>query len=330
MKFQPGDDVSFVNEKQEGKIIKILSEDSVLVLTGDGFEMSVSAKELVKRTSVSSTSVASTPSAISSVEEIPDIISLVDLGDIAIVTLPEKTGAVLTGDVLYYIVNRSDHPAALTFYTRLNKKLIGRYIGVLQPNTSDLALRSPRPDLVDVESFFIEALLFCQEHQHLRKELQVIVPDIQTTRQGFTGIAAFAKTISLFKNEPIEEPEVEKLKEHFKKSKSQSPANKTNIESKRGIITTEKIVDLHIEELVSDVTSLTNADMLDVQIKTFTAEMNKAIGNHYHKITFIHGVGSGVLRKAIRDELRNYPNVQFSDADPAKFGYGATDVFFNR
>jgi dsDNA-specific endonuclease/ATPase MutS2 len=48
MKFTPGDKVSFINEKQEGIVVKILPNNKVVVDIEDGFELTVSEKELVK------------------------------------------------------------------------------------------------------------------------------------------------------------------------------------------------------------------------------------------------------------------------------------------
>jgi hypothetical protein len=48
MKFQPGDKVSFINEKQQGVVKKILTGNMVVVEIEDGFEFPVRENELVK------------------------------------------------------------------------------------------------------------------------------------------------------------------------------------------------------------------------------------------------------------------------------------------
>lgn len=47
MNFKPGDKVSFLNELGQGKVLKILSSESILIETDDGFEQSYSISELV-------------------------------------------------------------------------------------------------------------------------------------------------------------------------------------------------------------------------------------------------------------------------------------------
>lgn len=49
MKFNPGDKVSFIDEKQDGVVVKILTNNTVLVVAiEDGFDIEVSEKELIK------------------------------------------------------------------------------------------------------------------------------------------------------------------------------------------------------------------------------------------------------------------------------------------
>jgi len=40
----------------------------------------------------------------------------------------------------------------------------------------------------------------------------------------------------------------------------------------------------------------------------------------------IHGVGEGRLRDEVHNVLKHYPGVRFRDADPRRFGSGATEI----
>lgn len=88
----------------------------------------------------------------------------------------------------------------------------------------------------------------------------------------------------------------------------------------------DMVVDLHIEKLMEDYYGLTNSEKLDIQVKQFRRKLEMAINSHYTKIVFIHGVGNGVLRQTIRDLLRTYEGIEYSDAPYKKFGAGATEV----
>lgn len=88
----------------------------------------------------------------------------------------------------------------------------------------------------------------------------------------------------------------------------------------------EMLVDLHIEKLLEDHYGLSNSEKLDIQTAHFRKKLTLAINGHFTKIVFIHGVGNGVLRQAIRDLLRTYEGIEYSDASYKKFGAGATEV----
>ena len=88
----------------------------------------------------------------------------------------------------------------------------------------------------------------------------------------------------------------------------------------------EAVVDLHIGELVDNILGLSSHDMFKIQIDYFKKMLDSAIAAEYTKVTFIHGVGNGVLKNAIIDELKHYKNTENRMASIAKFGVGAIDV----
>lgn len=88
----------------------------------------------------------------------------------------------------------------------------------------------------------------------------------------------------------------------------------------------EMEVDLHIEELTEDSHLMSNAQKLNLQLAHFQNSLDKAIRGHIRKIVFIHGVGNGILRQSIRDILKRYQGVEFSDGSYRKYGAGATEV----
>ena len=93
---------------------------------------------------------------------------------------------------------------------------------------------------------------------------------------------------------------------------------------KRGL--GEAVVDLHIAEVVDNIAGLTSLDMLNLQIGQFNKTLESAMASDYTKVTFIHGVGNGVLKDKIIAELENYSNTKNQMASISKFGVGAIDV----
>jgi Smr domain/Domain of unknown function (DUF2027) len=87
------------------------------------------------------------------------------------------------------------------------------------------------------------------------------------------------------------------------------------------------VVDLHIEQLSSQHTQWSNQQIIDCQLAAFEQAFESAIASGLDHITFIHGVGNGVLRQALHRRLAGHKNVKFfEDAQKEKFGYGATKV----
>ena len=69
------------------------------------------------------------------------------------------------------------------------------------------------------------------------------------------------------------------------------------------------------------------AEMLRLQLDTFEKHLDLAVAHGRSEITFIHGIGNGILKSELHKRLgRNKQVASFSDAKKEKFGYGATLV----
>lgn len=88
-----------------------------------------------------------------------------------------------------------------------------------------------------------------------------------------------------------------------------------------------KEVDLHIEKLTKDHDLMSNSEMLKLQMEAFEKNLNYAIASGMDEISFIHGIGNGVLKKEIHKYLSQLGNIKyFQDTQKSRFGYGATLV----
>ena len=89
-------------------------------------------------------------------------------------------------------------------------------------------------------------------------------------------------------------------------------------------------VDLHIEELIDTHKGMSNAQILRVQMANFKRELNTAIRKKVKKLIIIHGVGEGVLKNEIKNELyEHYPSMEHHDASYREYGYGATEILIH-
>jgi dsDNA-specific endonuclease/ATPase MutS2 len=66
--------------------------------------------------------------------------------------------------------------------------------------------------------------------------------------------------------------------------------------------------------------------MLNYQLNYFVRCLESAIRGYLTKVTFIHGVGDGVLKAKMQEILNKYDTVKTRDASLKNFGYGATEV----
>lgn len=92
----------------------------------------------------------------------------------------------------------------------------------------------------------------------------------------------------------------------------------------------EAEVDLHIDMLSERPADLTPHEAFEIQMHYFRLCMNHAFANKMKKVIFIHGVGQGILKAEIEKELKQYDNIHFFNAPMAKYGVGATEVYFQQ
>lgn len=92
----------------------------------------------------------------------------------------------------------------------------------------------------------------------------------------------------------------------------------------------EKEIDLHIEKLTKEHDLMSNSEKLKLQMEVFEKNLNYSMATGMDEITFIHGIGNGVLKKEIQKYLSQLDNIKyFQDTQKSRFGYGATLVRIN-
>ncbi len=88
-------------------------------------------------------------------------------------------------------------------------------------------------------------------------------------------------------------------------------------------------LDLHIERLTNAPESLSNAQVIQLQLRHFETYLDKAVRLGVERVFIIHGIGKGRLRDAIATRLINHPYVEtFKNEYHPRYGHGATEVIF--
>lgn len=90
-------------------------------------------------------------------------------------------------------------------------------------------------------------------------------------------------------------------------------------------------LDLHIEQLTTNHKSMSNTEMLELQLQTLDKYLQLAIIHRIERMIVIHGLGKGALKDAVHKMLGELPEVKhYRNEWMGKYGYGATEVIFKR
>ena len=89
------------------------------------------------------------------------------------------------------------------------------------------------------------------------------------------------------------------------------------------------VIDLHMEKLTDNLARLSNLEILAMQLSEFEKWYELALAHHQPSLIVIHGVGTGRLRDEIHEILKTRKEVKnFVNQYDPRFGYGATEIFF--
>lgn len=345
--FEPGDYVRFINEKQEGTISRILPSGNIIVDIEDGFPIEVTPREIVKvqqnLIEKSKTEKQTPLQAEADYVPLPQASDFRINNEIRLLVIPQH-GKVTTGVLKTYLLNTSNADFLYSFSEFRNKNIMGIAAGQITSNSLRFLAEFRREDLIDKGRFILTGLLHTNKEQPptpvIRKEFELPIPDLHQRFPHLLSEYAFTETLLIHSSQASTEENqsalYEKLKSEFnttKKSnepvKQSKPAKQSENEQRylRQFGLSSGDVDLHIEELTTDFSGLTNAEMITIQLNHFRKELDKAILRRATSIIFIHGVGNGRLKTEIRRELKD-ANIKFRDADASRYGLGATEVLF--
>ena len=88
------------------------------------------------------------------------------------------------------------------------------------------------------------------------------------------------------------------------------------------------VVDLHIEKLTDFVDTLSNFEMLSLQLDTFEKYYDLAVAHKQKSLVIIHGIGESKLKDEIHDVLKMKKEVtSFVNQYHELYGYGATEIY---
>jgi hypothetical protein len=339
MKFNIGDKVRFLNEKGDGVVSKIINKTTVGVTIEDGFELPFTISELVAIYDQSQA-----PINIKKEEPVLVQVPIVSKSaerkkvqeGIYLGLTPENTRDISYSDFNLWFINHSEYDVlycvssllssgyrliekgeAKAFESKLietiSKKKLDEYttlkVDVLFYNATDFEHQAPVSEIIKikqpklykenvfVENTFIPEKAFIMPISRLGEELFFDNPE--------------AKSIDLSKL-------FIQKQQHIQSKKVSKPHTKNSSNQ-------EMEIDLHIEELMDDYSGMSNAQIIQIQLRHFQQALDTAINEHCRKLIVIHGVGNGRLKQEVRSLLTS-SNMRFYDGSYSKYGFGATEV----
>ncbi|MET0637621.1 MAG: Smr/MutS family protein [Chitinophagaceae bacterium] len=100
-------------------------------------------------------------------------------------------------------------------------------------------------------------------------------------------------------------------------------------EARQHLEPARSVIDLHAEKLSDHWEEMSNFEILTLQLKTFEKYYELAIAHTQPSLIVVHGVGTGKLKEEIHELLKVRKEVKsFINRYDARFGYGATEIFF--
>ena len=350
MKLLPGEKVRFLNEAIEGIVTKVLNNDRVEVTDEFGFTHTAPAKYLVRiEFQLDDRIHASLPAKENSAEEKEvrtpskpaSIISSLDADEtIYAAIILQESDSPLSSDIELKLVNNSSSSIAFTVARKDDEARVGVSAGILKSKSEVMIGVFSQDELHQFNGFIFQFLFFREgiykPQPFAEKSLKFSSSDFVEGENWDMIRHRDQKTLLMPLHVQGREAgvDLQKLITRYESQKEESnkkdkPEKKKKKAEKFVILNKEKIVDLHIEEILKDHNEMSNSQIISYQLKKFQYEMDQAIINHYYKVIFIHGVGEGILKSAIREELKKYPDIKFSEAPYEKFGHGATEVIFS-
>jgi hypothetical protein len=349
MNLKAGDKVKFLNSKGGGIVRKIIDTRMASVEVEGGFEIPTLISELVRiDTEQPGGRYFNESFGVNAGDELPETPSAVDermtdlpqsliaarkSEDIFLAFVPHDQKWLITGLVDVLLINNTSYDVLYNYVRRNDQdQYTGIDYGSVFPGSKLVIATIEREELGKWTDGYLQ-LLF---HKNSSGELmppfnsQVVIKGTKFFSEAsyrespmIEGKGIVVKIMSLTGYTASKKTEAEQQVPQLSRGRQDSPDEPV---FKHQTAPREAEVDLHIHELVDDPSTLEKSEILEFQRAYFIRCMESAISNHFLKVTFIHGVGNGVLREVILDVLKEYRGTEVFDAPMQKYGVGAIVV----
>ncbi len=348
MNFKVGDKVKFLNEKGNGVVTRIINKNTVGVTIEDGFEIPYATSNLVNETDKNITLVvpvvAEQNRVKSAVQEyvqspVQPFIKEEKEG-VYLGFSPENAKNITGSSINVWLMNHTSYTILFTYSVWNNGNYLTLETGSIKGMDVELVQTIHRKELNDHRNFKIDALFFKEKaHEHQSPVSNIIkLKPIKLYKEnafkenGFIQDKALIFTVyklndkqEVFEPYMITEKKLSKILFQKSKTPEKPKVSKPHVNNNPA---NEMEIDLHIEELLDDYSNMSNAEIIQVQLKYFQNALDKAMNEHFKKLIVIHGVGNGRLKQEVRALIATNSSLKYYDASYARYGFGATEIVF--
>lgn len=352
-RFKAGDKVRFLNDVGGGVIAKIIDNRMALVAIEDGFEIPVLMSELLIVESKDNTSRQNSATQVLQNEiqrKAEDETKQAEAGrrvglrrfaknpeqeGLYLAFVPHEQQWILTGLLDIVLINHTPFEILYSITLEDDGSFINVDFGSLASYSKLNVETISREDINFWCKGIVQALLIADKTKDTYAPVHAAF-DIKPNRFYKEGSYVMANVIGdkavLVNLQNLVALKADKMLQHPSKydipieEMSRPVIKEKALIDKHRKAAGEAVVDLHIGELLENIAGLSSHDMFKIQMDYFQKMLNSAIMNEYEKVTFIHGVGNGVLKNAIIKTLENFEGVNNRMASMSKFGVGAIEV----
>jgi hypothetical protein len=326
---QVGEKVRYLDDVGEATIIKIVDSKTVIVEDEYGLTHPHPISKLVpaERDHVVPKAIEKKP-AVTAPQAKPistdTAASKTQLPELALVFVSSNESRPESGDLDLFFANRSSYRVMINVAAKVNEEWFSLYHGEVLPNSDRSVHSLRRQDVGSVSNLNVDLIFFGNAGYEYRKPISCTVK-VKATK--------FVKHGNYQRHDGFENPAIAfELQNEITSVAMAVPRAaqraRTTIPTPRPLIFEEE-VDLHLEAILGeDPIGMPDHEKFLTQMRHFERKLTHALTHNYLEITFIHGVGTGRLKEAIRQELKEY-GLPFQDGPFHKYGVGATVVNLN-
>lgn len=353
-KLHVGDHVRFLNSTGGGVIREISKEGIVGVEDESGFILPVLATEVVVVTPhstivpkiespSSAKKIPSSPSPSSCVErcESRPPSAKGDSVDIYLAFLPEDPSQIGSGAYEVYLVNDSNYDLQVLYMTGKASEKEVRYVGIVPFDSVTFLEAFPPTSIPERTRIHLQMMAYKSDTPFRAKPSYDVRKRIDASRlfrsNAFVSNDFFEEGAILLDlvrdDQPVKGKEIdaEELREKLLTPESKPDTSHKRKKEVRSAREPERVVDLHIDQLLDTTSGMSNGEILEYQVETVRKVMRQEKEHIGKRLIFVHGKGEGVLRRSLLDLLkREYPGCEVQDASFREYGFGATQVVIRK